>query len=190
MIVDITNTSNSYDIIYADPPWQYNTYDLEKRKASGATTSGLAQHHYNVMTLADIKKLPISSISKKDSVLCMWTTYPCLPEALEVIDAWGFKYTTCLFTWVKTNRKSGGYFMGLGHYTRANAEICLFAKRGKGLKRVVSNVSQIVESPLTEHSKKPDEVADRIKTLFGEKNRIELFARREYPGFDCWGNEV
>ena len=121
----------------------------------------------------------------------MWATYPCLNEALETIKAWGFKYKTVGFTWVKVkrNKKSDTWFWGLGHWTRANAEICIIATKGKP-KRISKSVHSIIDAPVEEHSKKPDITRDRIVQLMGDLPRIELFAREETPGWDVWGNEV
>ena len=114
---------------------------------------------------------------------------PKLNECFEVIKKWGFEYKTCAFTWIKKNRKSDSLFMGMGRWTRANAEICLLATKGKP-KRINAGVHSIVLSRIEEHSKKPDEVRERIVQLCGDVPRIELFARQQYKGWDCWGNEV
>lgn len=110
-------------------------------------------------------------------------------EAFSVIDAWGFTYKTVAFVWVKQNRKSNSLFVGMGYWTRANAEICVLATRGHP-KRVNAGVRQIILSHIEEHSKKPDEVRDRIVQLMGDVPRIELFARQAPKGWDVWGNEV
>ena len=144
---------------------------------------------YPTMSLEEIKSMDIESISEKDTALFMWATMPLLGEALEVIQAWGFRYTTCAFTWVKLNPKGEGIYSGLGHWTNGNAELCLFAKRGKP-KRVTKNVKQIVMSPRGRHSAKPTEVRSRIVDLIGDLPRIELFARETAEGWDAWGNEI
>jgi N6-adenosine-specific RNA methylase IME4 len=118
-------------------------------------------------------------------------TYPNLPLGVQVISAWGFKYATCAFTWAKTNKVSGTWFMGCGNYTRANAEVCLLGTRGHCQNmRVSRSVPQLVVSAVGRHSEKPPEVRDRIVSLFGDVPRIELFARQKTPGWDAWGNEV
>ena len=178
MKVDIYDTNKKYDIIYADPPWRY---------ADSTPPKGAVK--YPTMTLSQIKDMPIGNIANKDCALFLWVTMPMLAEGLEVIKAWGFDYRTCAFVWVKQNAKSENLFCGLGRWTRGNAEICLFAKRGKP-QRVSRSVRQIVLSPREEHSKKPDEVRDRIIELLGDLPRIELFARQHADGWDCWGNEV
>ena len=186
MVVDIYNTDKKYNIIYADPPWEYKVWS----KATGLGRS--AESHYKTMTKKDIQNMSdvIEKISERDAVLFMWVTYPCLEEGLELINKWGFKYKTCGFSWVKLNKRKDTPFTGMGYYTRANNEICLLATKGKPLKRQSKAVKQIVMSKIREHSRKPDEVRDRIVELFGDLPRIELFARQEVGGWDCWGNEV
>lgn len=183
MIVDLYTTAKKYDIIYADPPWKYDNQKNNDPKMGGIT--------YPVMELEDIKNLGeyIDKISNKDCALFLWATMPKLREALEVIDAWGFKYITCAFTWVKLNPSGEGIYSGLGHWTNGNAELCLFAKRGQP-KRVAKNVKQIMMEPRGRHSAKPNEARVRIVNLLGDLPRIELFARQCADGWDSWGNEV
>lgn len=168
-----------YQIIYADPPWRYDQKGLQ----------GAAEKHYSTMSLEDICKLPVGSISVKDSILFLWATFPQLPAALRVISAWGFKYKTVAFLWLKKNRKADSWFFGLGFWTRGNAEVCLLATRGHP-KRQSSKIHQFIISPIEAHSKKPDIVRDKIVELAGDVPRIELFARQTTPGWDVWGNEV
>lgn len=168
-----------YQIIYADPPWRYDQKGLQ----------GAAEKHYSTMSLEDICKLPVGSISAKDSILFLWATFPQLPAALRVISAWGFKYKTVAFLWLKKNRKADSWFFGLGFWTRGNAEVCLLATRGHP-KRESSKIHQFIISPIEAHSKKPDIVRDKIVELAGDVPRIELFARQTTPGWDVWGNEV
>jgi N6-adenosine-specific RNA methylase IME4 len=183
MKVDIFNTNKKYSIIYADPPWQYKVW-------SNKGKSRTAESHYPTMTKTDIQNLPIPSLCENNSVLFLWVTYPCLEEGLELIRAWGFTYKTVAFTWVKQNKKSDSFFMGMGYYTRANAEYCLLATKGKILERKSRAVHSVVCTHIERHSKKPNEVRDRIVQLFGDIPRIELFARQTVDGWDCWGNEV
>ena len=186
MKVDIYNTEKKYNIIYADPPWQYKTYS--KKGQTKATGSMLP--HYNTMTIEEIKKLPIDEISDNECILFMWVTFPTIEQAFEVIKSWGFTYKTCAFCWVKQNPKNDGIYSGIGHWTNANAELCLLATKKNFPKRQAKNIKQIVLSHREKHSKKPDEVRDRIVNLVGDLPRIELFARQYADGWDCWGNEV
>lgn len=167
-------SNKKYNIIYADPPWKYGT-DVSK--------------HYPTVPIEDIYKFPIDKFADKDCALFLWVTYPILPEALETVKKWGFRYVTTAFTWIKTNKNNGQPFFGLGNWTRANAEICVLGFRGK-LPRKSNKVAQVVLSPLREHSRKPDEIRDKIVELLGDLPRIELFSRQSVNGWDCWGNET
>lgn len=172
-----------YQIIYADPAW---TYKVWSKKGEGRTASS----HYTVTSLEDMKNLPVNKIADNDSVLFMWAIYPNLKEAFELGEAWGFKYKTVAFTWVKRNKKADTFFTGMGYYTRANAEICLLFTKGKPLKRISKSVMQVCNARIMKHSQKPSEIRDRIVKLFGNLPRIELFARQETEGWDVWGDEV
>ena len=184
MVVDIYNTNNKYNIIYADPPWQYKVWSNKGKNRS-------AESHYKTMNIEDIIKMKdvINKISENDCILFIWVTFPCLKEAFKVIQEWGFTYKTCAFNWVKRNKKSNSWFWGMGYWTRANSELCLIATKGK-IKRVSAKVHQIIDTPVEEHSKKPDVVRDKIVELVGDKPKIELFARNCVDNWDCWGNEV
>lgn len=171
-----------YDIVYADPPWKFK---IRSPKGDGRSAS----QHYPLMTLDDIKRLPVPDLSAKNSVLFLWATDPMLLQALDVVRHWGFTYKTVGFYWVKTNA-DGNYWMGLGYYTRANPELCLLATRGDGLRRISKNVRRLVVAPRGRHSAKPPEVRQRIVDLFGSQRRVELFAREQVPGFAVWGDQV
>lgn len=172
-----------YSIIYADPPW---TYKVWSNKGKGRS----AESHYSCMKKEDIQNLPIKEIASENAVLFLWVTYPCLLEGIELIEKWGFKYKTCGFSWIKMNKKKNTPFVGMGYYTRANNEICLLATKGKPLKRISRSVEQVILSPIREHSRKPDEIRERIIDLFGDLPRVELFARQKTEGWDVWGNEI
>ena len=184
MVVDIFNTDKKYNIIYADPPWKYNKRNNKKTRFGGGVHS-----HYPTMTMKDIEALPIPNISEEDCVLFLWTTFPYLDKQIRLFQKWGFKYKTLGFSWVKTNPNNGKPFFGVGHYAKSNCEVCLMGVKGK-MKPISNYVSSCVISPRREHSRKPDEVRNRIVELFGELPRIELFARQHADGWDCWGNEV
>lgn len=171
-----------YNIIYADPPWSFKTYSDKGKGRS-------PEKHYNTMTKQSIQNLRICDIAEKDCVLFLWVTFPCLQEGLELIAKWGFVYKTVAFTWVKKNKRADSLFWGLGYWTRSNAEICLLATKGNP-KRISKSVHSIIESPIQEHSKKPDMARDRIISLMGDLPRVELFARVKTEGWDVFGNEV
>lgn len=179
-----------YDVILADPPWAFQTWS-----ARGGGRS--AKRYYPTLQTDVIGDLPVSSIAASESVLFLWSIFTRLPDALEVIKRWGFTYRTVAFVWVKTNA-DGSPFMGLGYYTRQNAEVCLLAIRGhrrtaaSPLRRVAADVRSVILAPRREHSRKPDEQYERIRRLFGpDVRRIELFARPPHqPGWDVWGLEA
>jgi site-specific DNA-methyltransferase (adenine-specific) len=180
MKVDIYNTDKKYNIIYADPPWEY------KESGSG---NRVVKAHYPTMSIEDIKSLPIQDISDDTSILFIWVTFPRLEQGLEVIKAWGYKYYGLGFDWVKTS-KNGKPSWGMGYYTRQNTEICLIGVKPKGrIKPKARNVLSVIHSKRREHSRKPDEVRNKIVEICGDIPRIELFARQHAEGWDCWGNE-
>jgi N6-adenosine-specific RNA methylase IME4 len=171
-----------YQIIYSDPPWSYNDKALAGDRG--------AECKYDVMKIDDLKALEVSALCADDCLLFMWVTMPQLPVGLELIQAWGFKYKTCAFTWVKRNKVNPSWFWGMGNWTRANAELCLMGVKGKP-KRESAAVHSIIDTPIQEHSRKPDIVRDRIVQLCGDVPRLEMFARgRAAPGWHVFGNEV
>lgn len=179
---DIDIPEGGFKIIYADPPWDY--------KDSGRPRTGV-NRHYKTTDIEVIKKLPVKDICAKQSMVFMWVTYPFLAEALDLIKSWGFKYKTGGFTWIKENKVADTLFMGAGHYTRANAELCLIGTRGRTMKRLDKSVMQTQVHKLEEHSKKPDAFAESIVKLYGDKvARLEMFARDAKPGWASWGDEV
>lgn len=171
-----------YSIIYADPSWRYKVYS---KKGLGRS----AESHYPTMELEDIQALPVGELADTDCVLFMWTTIPLLKDCFSVMKAWGFEYKTVAFVWIKQNRKSDSLFWGMGHWTRANAEFCMLATKGRP-KRKSAGVHQVIISHIEEHSKKPDIVRHKIIELVGDLPRVELFAREKADGWDAWGNEV
>ena len=172
--------NKKYNIIYADPAWTFKTWS---KKGNGRSPK------YDLMTIEDIKKMPVNNIADKNCILFIWVTYPLLKQGLDTIEAWKFKYKTCGFSWIKKNKKSDSLFWGLGYYTRSNNEICLLATKGSP-KRISTRVHQVVLDKVREHSRKPDCVREKIVQLCGDLPRIELFARQKVDGWDCWGNEV
>jgi len=171
--------TKKYEIIYADPAWEYN------RKVG----EGIAEEQYRLSGLEEMKKIPINFISEKDAVIFMWVTFPMLEQGLELMKSWGFEYRTCAFNWIKLN-KNGKPFFGIGYYTKSNSEICLLGVKGKGLTVLDNTISQIIMTEKDIHSKKPEEVRNLIVQLFGDRKRIELFARKKVEGWDSWGNEL
>jgi N6-adenosine-specific RNA methylase IME4 len=161
--------------LLVDPPWRFKNYSGECAVAD----------QYETMAVADIAALPVPAAD--DAILFLWATWPTLPDALAVIDAWDFTYKTAGFLWVKT-LADGSLYTGRGYHTRANSEPVLLAKRGNP-RRLNMDVRQIVMAPVGQHSVKPEEVARRIERLYPGPY-LELFARRERPGWTCWGDEL
>ena len=177
-VIDIEKPDKKYNIVYADPPWKY--------WESGNKNQSL---HYTTMTVDEICNLPVKDITADDCILFLWVTYPILKEAFKVIESWGFEYSTAGFVWVKKNKVADSPFIGCGAWTRANSELCLIATKGK-IQRLDASVSQIIESPIEEHSKKPDVTRELIEKLVGKLPRVELFCRHPADGWDVWGNEA
>ncbi len=170
-----------YNVIYADPPWGSNSqFGRDKKKGN--------EQHYPLMTLEDIKALPVESLADDNCVLLMWVVDAQLFDAKDVIEYWGFTYKTVAFTWAKATKTDKDHF-GVGMWTRKNPEMCLLATRGKP-KRKSAGVRQLQRHKIREHSRKPDEIRGEIVRLCGDVPRLELFCRHTSPGWDVWGNEV
>lgn len=170
-----------FGLIYADPPWQY-------RDRANAGKRG-ASHKYDCMDWRQIARLPVPALAEVDCLLAMWWVAPMVHEALSVVDMWGFRLVTMTgLTWAKVGL-TGLPAVGMGHWTRGNAENCLFAIRGRP-KVVDKGVSQLIVAPRRAHSQKPDEAYERLERLLGETARIELFARSMRRGWRSWGSEI
>lgn len=192
IFANLESIPNKYSIIYADPPWSYYN-DMTITPRENKTGAGSMTHpQYPVMSSADIKALPVKDIAADNSLLFIWTTDYHLAKCIGVINSWSFDYKTVGFAWQKLN-KSGKPVCFMGAYTlKSGIELCLIGARGKDATKLVKNhkVRSLIQSPRQHHSKKPDEVRDRIVNLCGDVPRIELFARDSYEGWDCWGNEI
>lgn len=180
--------AGGYRLIYADPAWSYG---------DSGTRGGVA-NQYKTLTLEELCALDVGGLAAPDAALFMWATWPTLPDALQVITAWGFTYKTCAFTWVKINKKANTPFFGNGHWSRANTEPCLLAVRGD-IRRVSASVAQVIVDErdddtlfarIGRHSAKPPEARARVLKLMGDTEaKVELFAREHTPGWDVWGND-
>lgn len=180
--------TGKFGVIYSDPAWQFVARGKNGNKRS-------QEAHYKTMTLDEIKALPVADVAAKDCFLFMWTTGPHLKQAFAVIDAWGFKYSGMGFTWIKLKKSAPTLFLtradlhiGMGYTTRKNAEFCLLARRGRP-KRLRKDIQEVIISARREHSRKPDEVYDRIEQ-FASGPYLEMFARTERKGWKSWGNET
>lgn len=171
-----------FEIVYADPPWDYKGQLQHAGRDSGDT--GGATRHYRTVTLADLKRLDVQCIAARDSLLFMWATSPHLDQAVDLGKAWGFAWATVAFVWDKVR-------VNPGFYTMSQCELCLVFKRGRiPQPRGARNARQYVREERGHHSKKPEAVRRRIERMFPEQRRIELFARDIVPGWHAWGLEA
>lgn len=183
-----------YRAILADPPWQFNSlWGGRPKKTDAGYPSRAVDAHYPTLSIEEIASLSVADLAAPDCVLFLWTCWPVLQKSLQVIDAWGFTYKTCAFSWMKADpyclfADDNTPFAGMGYWTRANTEPCLLATRGKP-KRIGADVRQGIIAPRREHSRKPDGIHARIERLVAGPY-IELFARQEHIGWTTWGNEV
>ncbi len=172
------SASGVFQVLYVDPPWRYE--DAEPTRA--------IENNYPTMTLDEIKALEPPAAD--DSVLLMWATSPKLAEALEVVEAWGFEYRTCM-AWVKADPETGKQHVGMGYYARQQHELLLIAKRGD-LPVPAENTRppSVVTAPRTQHSAKPERFYELIEAMYPDFTRVEMFARLNRTGWHAWGNQI
>lgn len=181
----------NYRVIYADPPWRFETY------AGGSVPQRAETQHYDTATVEQLARLPVHQLAAPDCALLMWGISSHLPQVLALGAHWGFEYKSKAFAWAKLNKNAeaderlagddAAYFMGMGHGTRKNTEDCWLFTRGNP-KRLDAGVRELITSPIREHSRKPDETYERIERLFAGPY-CELFARNRRPGWSSWGNQ-
>lgn len=163
-----------YNLILSDPPWRYEHVKTESRAI---------ENHYPTMTLEDICALPVAELADDDAVLFLWATSPKLAEAMQVIEAWGFEYRTCM-VWVKDK-------IGMGHYARQRHELLLIARRGSpGVPLPADREDSVIEAPRGQHSEKPLAAYEAIERMYPFATKVEIFARNTRDGWSSWGNEV
>lgn len=184
--------SETYDIIYADPPWDYGgkmQYDRSSLKDVNIDFEqdvfiSAANFKYPTLKLRELKQLNVASIAAEDCILFMWTTGPQMANSIELGVAWGFEYKTIAFVWDKQVHNPG-------RYTLSQTEFVLAFKKGRiPSPRGARNVRQFISIHRGEHSEKPIEVIDGITRMFPQQKKIELFARRSYVGWANWGLEI
>lgn len=182
--------------LLVDPPWTFKSYAASKNPKSDRHV----ERHYRTMTLSDISALPVRDLCHADGThLFLWTTGPNLPQALDVMRAWGFRYSGIGFVWIKLRKAfdarqlrvlptaDGDFHVGLGFTTRKNAEFCLLGRRGNA-RRISRKVRELILSPRREHSRKPDETRERIEE-YCEGPYLEIFGRSQRPGWTVVGDE-
>ena len=181
-----------YDIIYADPPWDYggklqfdkSSKSADKIKPGDKIFISSANFKYPTVKTKDLMKIPIDKITKDDCLLFMWVTNPHLAQGIELGKAWGFEYKTVAFVWDKMVHNPG-------QYTLSYCELCLVFKKGRIPKpRGARNIKQLVRVKRGKHSEKPIEVLKNIELMFPTQDKIELFARKKPDNWDVWGLDV
>lgn len=164
-----------YGAILADPPWAFHNYS-----GGDVVAQRKADSHYSVMSHADLCALDVPAA--RDCALFMWVVDSHIDAGVELIRAWGFEFKTLAFVWVKTCKSDPAKpRMGMGLWTRKQAEVCLMGTRGKPVRRD-KGVRQVIMAPRREHSRKPDEIYGRIERLV-DGPYLELFARQRRPGW-------
>lgn len=171
---------NHYGALITDPPWRF-----ANRSAKGEHKN--AVQHYDCMSLAALRTLPVADLAAKDCALIMWATAPLLPEAVELMRFWGFDYKSA-GTWAKQSSTGNKWAFGTGYCFRSASEFFLLGTRGKPKVRSRS-IRNLIVAPVREHSRKPDAMHDNVEALY-EGPYGELFAREGRPGWDTWGNET
>lgn len=178
----------TWDVVLIDPPWRYPVI-----AANHPTLATGAAREYPLMSDQDIFDLPVGDLFAPQGMLFCWATCPRLDTAIHAIEEWGLYYRAVAFVWVKT-RKDGAPIGAQGvrpSVVKPTTELVLAASKGKRKLSVAdATIRQVVMAPKREHSRKPDEVQERIERLYPQASRIELFARRRREGWDAWGNEV
>ena len=163
-----------YGVIYADPPWRYETFSENGMDRS-------ADNHYPTMSMFEMMTLNVPAAD--DCVLFMWATVPMLPEALDLLHEWGFDYKSHI-CWIKDRQ-------GTGYWTRNKHELLLIATKGKvPAPAMGTQPPSVIELPLGKHSEKPAFFADMISTLYPTTPKLEMFARIGRVGWDVIGNEA
>lgn len=166
-----------YGVIYADPEWRFEVYSRE----TGMDRA--ADNHYPTSATDEICARPVADIAADDCVLFLWATVPMLPDALRVMDAWGFKYKShCV--WAKDK-------IGTGYWFRNQHELLLVGTKGSvPAPAMGTQPASLVDAPVGRHSEKPVEFYELIEGYFPNLPKIELNARAERPGWDAWGYEA
>jgi N6-adenosine-specific RNA methylase IME4 len=184
-----------YGAIAVDPPSRFKSYAPAERQPWHSRRD--AERHYATMSFEELAALPVKDLASPAGChLFLWTSGPFLPQALALIAAWGFKYSTRAFTWLKVRRDWDGHASlvesdfpaGTGHTTRAQSEMVLLARRG-GCRRQTKNVNELIFASRREHSRKPGAFFTHVER-YCSGPYCELFARERRIGWDCFGNEV
>lgn len=170
--------AGGFDLIMADPPWSYEMYsDAGYEKSPDA--------HYDTMPLDQIMAMPVEVLAARDCLLWLWAVGPMLPQALAVLDAWGFSYCTSGH-WVKQT-KNGKQTFGTGYVLRNAGEPFLIAKRRSP--KTTKSTRNTIFGLARDHSRKPEECYVAAEKLMPDAKRLDLFSRQERAGWSNWGRE-
>jgi N6-adenosine-specific RNA methylase IME4 len=173
--------SELYRVVVADPPWAFS----DKLKMSDVKRG--AEANYRTLTVDDVCALPVKDWVLEDSLLALWVPSSLLSDGMRVMASWGFAQKQ-IYTWVK-QAKSGGIAFGMGRQFRGATEHALIGTRGrpKPTSRSERNVELSLGLP---HSKKPEELQNRLQKMYPDGPYLELFARRARDGWTCVGNQA
>jgi N6-adenosine-specific RNA methylase IME4 len=169
-----------FGAILADPPWAFAV-----RSAKGHTKS--PENHYRTMAFAELAALPVAELAAPDCLLWIWATWPHLPTAMQLLDAWGFRFKTG-GAWVKRTETRKIAF-GTGYLVRSATEPFLLATRGAP-KIGSRSIRNVIVARRREHSRKPPEARRMLEALRPGAPALELFAREPWPGHTVWGNDT
>ena len=169
------NQLGQYRTLVIDPPWPV---------PAGGRLS--AMQHYELMSLDDIRELPIADVAAPDSHLYLWVVRSFLSEGLDLVRHWGFELRSIL-TWVKTDNK-GQKQLGSGHYFRSCTEFMLFGVRGNAPAKS-HGLADVIEAPRGRHSEKPSKAYELVEAM-SPAPYLDIFSRRKRKGWAVWGNEV
>lgn len=198
-----------YDIILADPPWKYNSRSCGGEVHNKTRFGGGAEKHYPLLYAHEIIDpaitMDVKALKATDCHLLLWVTMPMiydtqwkkptnklpLPNCAEtVIKGWGFDYATALIVWNKTTQDGQAYNYGPGSYTAPGTELLFVCGQGHQIKPAEPLLPSIINAPVREHSRKPEEAYRLIERLYPTQRKIELFARTQRPGWNSWGNQT
>lgn len=182
--------AGKFDVLLADPPWHFRNYSADEPGMIHNRSRG-ANRYYPTMTTEEICAMPVKNLAADNAVLFLWVCWPILPDALKVIEAWGFEYKSLAWVWIKSNPTGFGFFTGMGYYTRANSEPVLLATRGNPPKPKNRGILSLIYAPVLQHSRKPDDQYRKIEALYPNRRYLELFARRRWAShWAIWGNQA
>ena len=171
--------AGGYGAILIDPPWNYDMYSKKGHAKS-------PHAHYDCMTIKEMALIPVSAMAARDCLMWMWATWAMLPQAMELMDAWGFTFKTG-GAWHKKTVHGKDAF-GTGYIFRSASEPFLVGTTGQP--KTTRSTRNIIEAAVREHSRKPDVTYTMIEDLMPGVRKLEMFARQSVKGWDSWGLET